>query len=347
MVLLSFEGPINDNNIQLFKSLLGGRYRNPNGCTIGATFFLSHKHTNYDQVQWLYSKGAEIGINSVRGESLAQAQPRQWRDELLGMRRALEKFSYVDPRRVVGVRAPGLPPAGAVQYRELKVLGFKYDSSQIVTGGPYWPQTLDHRPVWNWNCSSQLPITQSSKPGQSARDRDRCPSERYAGMWQFPVSEFDGAGAAPTDMNSPDGLYKLLVGNLRKSGTNREPFHLALNSQFLRALPDSGIVNGLERFLDEVLGRGDVYVVTLTQAMEWMRRPTHLQQLDTLESWSCSRQSQSQQPCENPSTCTFQVTEPSRGSMKPTSTAYSFKVCGSCPTNYPTPTDPLGEGRVG
>ncbi|KAI1724096.1 EB module domain-containing protein [Ditylenchus destructor] len=64
MILLTFEGPITDRSINVFKALFNGRFQNPNGCPIGATFFVSHPFNNYDQTQWLYSQGHEIGISS-------------------------------------------------------------------------------------------------------------------------------------------------------------------------------------------------------------------------------------------------------------------------------------------
>ena len=39
--------------------------KNPNGCPIRATFFVSHQYTNYRDVQHLWNLGHEIAIHSV------------------------------------------------------------------------------------------------------------------------------------------------------------------------------------------------------------------------------------------------------------------------------------------
>ena len=65
MVLLTFEGPVTDRTINIFKSLFNGKFRNPNNCPIKGTFFVSHEWNNYDQVQWLFSSGHEIAVNSI------------------------------------------------------------------------------------------------------------------------------------------------------------------------------------------------------------------------------------------------------------------------------------------
>ena len=65
MVLLTFEGPVTDRTINIFKSLFNGKFRNPNNCPIKGTFFVSHEWNNYDQVQWLFSSGHEVAVNSI------------------------------------------------------------------------------------------------------------------------------------------------------------------------------------------------------------------------------------------------------------------------------------------
>lgn len=66
MVLLTFDESITDRAIDLYKSLFSGDRKNPNGCAISGTFFVEHKYNNYDQTQWLYSNGHEIGVQLFR-----------------------------------------------------------------------------------------------------------------------------------------------------------------------------------------------------------------------------------------------------------------------------------------
>uniref|UniRef100_A0A915E8U7 EGF-like domain-containing protein n=1 Tax=Ditylenchus dipsaci TaxID=166011 RepID=A0A915E8U7_9BILA len=207
--------------------------------------FISHPFNNYDQTQWLYSQGHEIGVQSFTGKPLDRASPRQWREELDGMRRALERFSYVDHRKVVGVRAPGLAPAGEVQWREMQVLNYAYDTSFLVLDGPYWPQTLDYRPAWK--CLS----------GQ------KCPTDSFPSIWSFPISSFSSSNNTFTTLKDSlkagdraEDVQNLLQQNFEHSlQANKAPFVVSLSNEVLRALPDLGVLNGLEKFLENVLQR--------------------------------------------------------------------------------------------
>ena len=51
MVTLSFNGAVTGTNMAVYQSLLTKDSVNPNGCTAKATFFVSHKYSNYSAVQ--------------------------------------------------------------------------------------------------------------------------------------------------------------------------------------------------------------------------------------------------------------------------------------------------------
>ena len=85
MILLTFDGAINDVNLPLYEeifetistsSIIGingkrngnhnnRKRNNPNGCPIRGTYFVSHEWTDYGQVQTLYSRGHEIASHSI------------------------------------------------------------------------------------------------------------------------------------------------------------------------------------------------------------------------------------------------------------------------------------------
>lgn len=64
MITITFDDAINNNNIELYKEMFKGR-KNPNGCDIKATYFVSHKYTNYSAVQETARKGHEIAVHSI------------------------------------------------------------------------------------------------------------------------------------------------------------------------------------------------------------------------------------------------------------------------------------------
>ena len=53
MITITFDDAINVNNVDLYNEIFNGARKNPNGCDIKGTFFVSHKYTNYSAVQVL------------------------------------------------------------------------------------------------------------------------------------------------------------------------------------------------------------------------------------------------------------------------------------------------------
>ncbi|KAF0297749.1 hypothetical protein FJT64_004819 [Amphibalanus amphitrite] len=66
LVLLTFDDSINDINHELYKEMFETGRKNPNGCPISATFYVSHEWTDYRQVQNLWADGHEIASHSIR-----------------------------------------------------------------------------------------------------------------------------------------------------------------------------------------------------------------------------------------------------------------------------------------
>ena len=54
LVILTFDDSINDLNQRLYESIFHPVRRNPNGCPIAATFYVSHEWTDYGHVQNMY-----------------------------------------------------------------------------------------------------------------------------------------------------------------------------------------------------------------------------------------------------------------------------------------------------
>lgn len=65
MVLLTFEDVVSYENWNVLKGIFTETRKNPNGCPIGATFFVSHNNSNYQQLQKLWNDGHEIAVHSV------------------------------------------------------------------------------------------------------------------------------------------------------------------------------------------------------------------------------------------------------------------------------------------
>ena len=118
IVSLMFDGAINTNNFGLYKSLLSiTRNNNSQECSVRGTFFMLHNYNNYHQTEYFFSKGHEIAISSVTGESLQYSNESEWRTELTRMREMLIKYASIAPEDILGVRAPRFRPGFDEQFK--------------------------------------------------------------------------------------------------------------------------------------------------------------------------------------------------------------------------------------
>lgn len=63
------------------------KFKNPNGCPVKATFFVSHEWTDYNEVERIAKEGGhEIASNSITHESLRNAGTGRWIEEMDGQR---------------------------------------------------------------------------------------------------------------------------------------------------------------------------------------------------------------------------------------------------------------------
>ncbi|KAL1285197.1 Chitin deacetylase [Trichinella pseudospiralis] len=329
MVILTFDDPINEVTFDLYRQLFDGRFRNPNGCPIKATFFVSHEYNNYHQTQWMYWKGHEIAVNSITHETLSDSSVDDWIAEMAGLRNLLQQLAAVNVSTVQGIRAPQLSVGGNAQFTMMQSQGFLYDNSMSVNPGKdgpaYWPQTLDYR--LSWHCEAAV-----------------CPDESFPGIWAVPINQFYGnyindinqymrgamVRAVMTRNSTAETVLRLLLDNFnRHYRTNRAPFVLTLNADFLRVLPGDGGYKALERFLAKLSTRPDVWVITMDKLIAWMRMPTPLSQIKQFAPWQCDDSTRQQaRPCQAPRVCSFETAEPDIGNRW-------ISTCAACPLEYP------------
>lgn len=65
IILLTFDGAVNLNNYEHYKKVFNKQRKNPNGCEIKGTFFISHEYSNYQMIQQLASEGHEIATETI------------------------------------------------------------------------------------------------------------------------------------------------------------------------------------------------------------------------------------------------------------------------------------------
>lgn len=313
MIVLTFDDAVNDLNWALYERLFFKDRRNPNGCPILSTFYVSHEWTDYSKVQNLYARGHEIASHSISHGDGRDYSKKKWYQEIYGEKEILNVYANVRLDDVRGMRSPFLAMGGDKQFSMLYETNFTYDTSMTVTDvhPPYWPYTLDY-----------------ATPHRCAIPP--CPKLTYPGFWEIPMvalTDLNGGKCSMADgcshCTTEDGIYEMLMKNFERHYTsNRAPFGLYYHaSWFLIPHRQEGFV----RFLEDMLKRDDVYFVTALQMLDWLRSPTPLSKIRDFQPWSCSAKSDRVSSCNRPRSCELRF----KGDVRYMST------CHACPDIYP------------
>ncbi|XP_049833066.1 uncharacterized protein LOC126274364 isoform X4 [Schistocerca gregaria] len=312
LVLLTFDDAVNDLNKNLYRDLFEKGRRNPNGCDIAATFYVSHEWTDYGQVQDLYAAGHEIATHSVSHSFGEQFSQKKWSKEIGGQREILAQYGGVRLEDVRGMRAPFLAIGGNKMFKMLYDLNFTYDSSMPVYENrpPSWPYTLDYK-IFH-DC--MIPP---------------CPTRSYPGVWEVPMvmwQDLNGGrcsmGDACSNPPTADGVYKMLIKNFeRHYTTNRAPFGLFYHAAWFTQPHHK---EGFEAFLDTIVAMDDVWLVTNWQAIQWVRQPTPLSEIKNFPPFQCNYADRPKK-CNNPKVC----------NLWHKSGVRYMRTCQACPEVYP------------
>lgn len=307
---------------------------NPNGCPFTATFFVNHQFNNYLGVQSLYNQGHEIAVHSI-SKSLTvdywkEGDYDTWLDEMAGMRTILELYGNINPDDIIGVRAPYLQVGGEPQFQMMIDEGFVYDMSMPTPQNdqPRFPYTLDFR-------STQDCVIIP------------CPTDSYPGVWVVPLTDWIDTNdtlCALVDNcyfpNDKEESLELLRMNFRRSyDGDRGPVMLNLRSRWF--LEGAYNMEALQEFFDEVQALGDVYVVSAAKALEWMRNPTSIADIDGSDVFTCTEPDETA-VCEHGNVCAyFNITYHPNSEDHP-GDRY-METCSDCPLEYPWLGNPEGE----
>lgn len=283
--MLTFDDSVNIANFDYFQKLFDDSMRNPNGCPIKGTFFVSGDSTQYPLVEKLYKRGQEIASHSISHQSpttyWATAGYDGYVNEIEGMRKRLSEQAKVPRDTIKGMRVPFLQVGGDDQYQMLHDFQYKYDSSMVT--GPLYKN--DNPPVW--------PFTLDYPPDSKTCSLTPCPTKSYPGLWEVPLVRWYGSNRIACAM--PDGCtigqgrqgtLKYLEENFQRHyKSNRAPFGIFLHaSWFLR---QDGHFQGLVDFLKQVEQMKDVWVISVSQVIDWIQNPVSNRHSGTLQSWSC------------------------------------------------------------
>nr|XP_022914544.1 uncharacterized protein LOC111425024 [Onthophagus taurus] len=332
MILLTFDGAVNLNNYDHYRKVFNKKRFNPNGCAIKGTFFISHEYSNYHMIQELASEGHEIATETISlQQGLQDKGYEEWVGEMIGMREILKHFSNVSTADVIGMRAPFLKPGRNTQYKVLEDFGYVYDSSIGVPPSPVpvWPYTLDYK------------IPHECKSGT-------CPSKTYPGIWEVPlnahyVEDYEGGHCPYLDQcvlhnhDADDVLEWLQEDFSRYYDQNKAPYMMPFHTNWFSI---KELEQGLHKFLDWVTTLDNVWFVTVSQALEWVREPQKIKG-NNYEPWDCKKNNNyPPKGCNNASKCALPFR---KADSNFTDTRY-LETCAECPNQYPWLGDAAGTG---
>ncbi|KAL3866439.1 hypothetical protein ACJMK2_043735 [Sinanodonta woodiana] len=280
IVYITIDGDINFQSYAKMKQIFTPTRTNPNGCKISGTFFVTHSGTNYRLAQILHMDGIEIALNGLKNTAYNNIE--DFRQDVRSHIQKIEAETSVSRDQIRGWRSPDFRPLGDAQFNILHNESL-YDSSLISERSDskvskLWPFTLDFG--WGETCEIEV-----------------CPTLSHPGVWEIPIIPLRGMnGSTPceyadgcdTAPSTEDGTFQFLMENFRDYyNTNRAPFGLRLHQNWFHWYYRENM-NGLLKFIDNLLQLGDVYFVSIASTIEWMKKPTSLSEIQNFEPWKCS-----------------------------------------------------------
>ena len=320
IVTISFDDGFRAQDYNTFYKPVFGSRKNPNGCPIGITYFVSNNYSDYALMETVYATGgAEFADHSVTHRSPTtwwkEASSEEWGHEINDQRSIMELWGGIPKDNVKGFRAPFLVTS-ETEAQVLHDSGFEYEAS-MGTDTHYWPFTLDYK--------SPICI-----------DPATCPENSYPGLWLVPVVLYnqsngpscpmlDGCTVPVTKQDWLDFLWENF--NAHFNG-NRSPF--GLYSHITWFYLSEVRAEAMNEFLDKLLSMDDVYIVTHSQMLDWVKNPTSLSGIAEFEPWKCPDRPAPRCDAQNP-TCNTVFDN------------VQFKSCSPCPQEYPTYGNPEGK----
>ncbi|XP_014680438.1 PREDICTED: uncharacterized protein LOC106820435 [Priapulus caudatus] len=207
--------------------------------------------------------------------------------------------------------------------------GFKWDNSMPtqLSDPPLWPFTLDYQ-------------------AEHGCVIEPCPHASYPGLWEIPMVDYidktgefcNNVDSCEFPANKKEALDLLRYNFARHYLTNKAPFPVYLRARWFEEAHYN--IEALEEFLDELLLMKDVFFVTISQAVDWMKQPTKLADIQDFAPWRCDRDEPS--TCRQINTCVYlNVTLPPNSFDHP-GERFVSTCAESCPPLYPFVGNPQG-----
>lgn len=215
-------------------------------------------------------------------------------------------------------------------FKALHMGNFTYDLSwpaqiKFDGHGPMYPYTLDY--MSTQTCPT---IVQP------------CPKMSYPGLWEIPnvnlMNKDHSTCGSMMDACDPLGnataWYEILVRNFHYHyDTNRAPFGMHMHPSFFSWGPAGDHMNAAKKFLKYAQDLGDVWILTASQVIAWMKDPQDVDQAKSFPPWQCPARPEPR--CSSSTVNKCHYTEPKD--------FYMDTCTKPCPPHFPSPTDPDGK----
>ena len=213
-------------------------------------------------------------------------------------------------------------------FKALYMSNFTYDLSWPVNAkfdgrGQMYPYTLDYK--------STEPCPTIEEP---------CPKMSYPGLWEIPninlMNKDKSTCGSMMDACDPNGnatvWYEMLVRNFHYHyDTNRAPFGMYMHPRFFLTPPFGDHMKAAKKFLKYAEDLGDVWILTASQVIAWMKDPQDVDHAKSFAPWQCPERPKPR--CSSSTVNDCHYTEPKD---------FYMDTCTKCPPHFPSPTNPDG-----
>lgn len=339
-VVFTADDALQSYTIDSVNQFLGSR-KNPNGCPVKMSFYVSTNYTNFTAVTDWYVAGNEIADHTM---THVGSPPTE---EINGNLLALNAFSGIPLSAIQGFRAPFLNYSKET-LQLIHDAGFTYDtsaSSSIPANesgtDAFWPYTLDN------GMANDCLMVEGICKGEP----------KLPGFWEVPMySFFDDGGAAGIHLMDPwldtatgqskvnnDATLKFMKdtftthynGKRQPIGLYTHPIHTSLTYPGTTATKD--MVDMINNFLDWAQNQQNVWIVSTEQLLAWTRNPKKISELDQSDALKCATPNvdASKQICNG-------IPQNEAGLLNHcTFNDFPWYTCYGCPVQQPTPSNPV------
>jgi len=234
------------------------------------TYFVTHDYNDYSFVHQLFRRNHEIALHSIThqvDDYWKNLDEEGWKREVVDQIEQVAVLGKVAKPLIKGFRAPFLQTGGNTMYKVLRESSLQWESSM---------PTIAHRKP------GLFPYTNDFASIQDCQI-EPCRNESFPGFWTFPMIAAVGESGNMCSMldaclpypETAADTFDLLKKNFddhyvtSNNISNRAPFPIFIHySWFVEPQRLQGLID----FLDYLGERPDVYMTTISNAIEWSKK---------------------------------------------------------------------------